>query len=109
MADRHLHNNFSTFLLVSKVRPNLKDLIQLEVATDWYNLGLQLDLEENKLNIIEQDNRQDSKTCQRKMFSRWLSSNKNASYQNLVKALIAINKMDIAEKVSQQFCKSQYC
>lgn len=94
---------------MSKAQPKLKDLIQLEVATDWYNLGLQLDLAESKLDVIEKDNRGDSRTCQRKMFSKWLSLNKEVGYQDLVKALIAINKMDIAEKVSQQFCKLRYC
>ena len=77
----------------------------LEVAPEWYYLGLQLDLSENTLNIIEKDTSHDASTCSRKMFSKWLSSNKDASYADLVDALVAIDKKDVADHVSQTFCK----
>jgi len=77
----------------------------LEVATDWYSLGLQLGLPEHVLNVIEQDNGNDCKTCTRKMFSKWLSTNKTADYKGLIEGLVAINKKDIAENVSQKYCK----
>ena len=79
--------------------------MRLEVAPEWYSLGLQLGLTENMLNVIEKDDGRDSSTCRRKMFSKWLSSNKDASYTGLVDALVAIDKKDIAEHVSQKFCK----
>ena len=86
-------------------RPKLRDLVGLKVAPEWYSLGLQLKLTEDALNIIEKDDGQDSPTCRRKMFSKWLSSNKDASYTDLVDALVVINKEDVAENVSQKFCK----
>lgn len=89
-------------------RPKLKDLVLLEVAPEWYTLGLQLNLAEDKLNIIESDVGHDVKTCTRKMFSKWLSSNKDASYTDLVDALVAIDKKDVAEHVSQKFCKLHF-
>ena len=79
--------------------------MQLQVAPEWYNLGLQLGLTESVLDIIDKDDGRDSSTCKRKMFSKWLSSNKDASYLDLVDALVAIDKKDIAENVSQKFCK----
>ena len=84
--------------------PKLRDLVRLEVSPEWYSLGLQLGLTENVLNVIECDGR-DVSTCGRKMFSKWLSSNKDANYTDLVDALLAIDKKDVAENVSQKFCK----
>ena len=82
--------------------------MRLEVAPEWYTLGLQLDLTENMLNIIEKDVGHDVSTCKRKMFSKWLSTNKDASYTDLVDALVAIDKKDVAENVSQKFCKLHF-
>ena len=79
--------------------------MRLEVAPEWYSLGLQLGLTENALNIIEKDDGRDSSTCRRKMFSKWLSSSKDANYTGLVDALVAIDKKNVAENVSQKFCK----
>jgi len=93
------------YLYFLLARPELKDLMKLEVVPEWYSLGLQLGLHEHTLNIIEKDNSKDSSVCMRKMFSKWLLTNKDASYTGLVDALIAIGKKVVAEKVSQQFCK----
>ena len=79
--------------------------MQLEVTPEWYSLGLELGLTEHVLDVIEKDYGRDSTTCKRKMFSKWLLSNEDASYTSLVDALIAIDKKAIAEKVSEQFCK----
>ena len=94
------------YVLIAK--PNLRDLVRLEVAPEWYSLGLQLGLTENTLNIIEKDISHDVSTCMRKMFSKWLSSSKDASYADLVDALVAIDKKDVAENVSQKFCKLRF-
>ena len=91
--------------LFSLAKPKLKDLVLLKVTTDWYSLGLQLDLTKDALDIIEKDNGTDSKTCKRKMFSKWLSSNKDANYTSLVDALVKLDKKAVAEDVSQKFCK----
>ena len=90
------------------VKPKLRDLIRLEVAPEWFSLGLELGVTENALNIIEKDHEKDVSTCMRKMFSKWLSSTKDPSYSGLVDALIVIKKKDVAEEVSQKFCELFY-
>ena len=95
-------------MYVRIAKPKLKDLVCLEVAPEWYPLGLQLGLTEDALNTIEKDNGHDSSTCKRKIFSKWLSSSKDASYTGLVDALVAIDKKDVAENVSQKFCKLRF-
>ena len=89
---------------VITAKPKLRDLMQLEITPEWYLLGLELGLTEHTLNVIESDNHGNSSTCKRKMFSKWLLSNKDASYTSLVDALVKIDKV-VAENVSQQFCK----
>ena len=79
--------------------------MQLEITPEWYLLGLELGLNEHALKIIESDNPGNLSTCKRKMFSKWLSSNKDASYTRLIDALVKIDKEVVAENVSQQFCK----
>ena len=59
------------------------------VAAKWYQLGvLLLDSNcENELNTIEADTRNDAETCCRKMFSRWLNTDEQASWDRLIRAL----------------------
>ena len=61
-------------------KPKLRDLIHLEVTLDWYPLGLTLGLPQHVLDVIEKDHANDSATCKRKMFSKWLCSIKNCTY-----------------------------
>ena len=86
-------------------KPKLRDLMRLQVTPDWYSLGLQLEVDQHALDVIETDDGRDANTCKRKMFSKWLVSNEDTSYTSLVDALVAIEKKDVAEKVSQHFCK----
>ena len=79
--------------------------MRLQVTPNWYSLGLELGLTQHALDVIEEDSGKNSNTCKRKMFSKWLLSDNDASYTSLVDALVAIDKKDVAENVSQQFCK----
>ena len=91
--------------IILLAKPSLRDLNRLQVAPQWYELGLELGLTKSDLDIIEKDDGRDSSTCRRKMFSKWLSSSNDASYSGLVDALVEIDKKDVAEFVSQKFCK----
>ena len=47
-----------------------EDLV--DISHQWYNLGLQLELEERTLKIIKSDNPRNSKHCLREMLTTWL-------------------------------------
>ena len=79
--------------------------MRLQVTPNWYSLGLELGLPQDTLDVIEEDSGRNSNTCKRKMFSKWLLSNEDASYTSLVDALIAIDSKGVAEEVSQKFCE----
>ena len=80
--------------LVSHVIPS--------VANHWYDLGLQLldPKYENELNIIEAD-KDDTKTCCRKMFSKWLNTDKLASWDKVIEALTLIGLDSVASNIKQ--------
>ena len=86
-------------------RPVLRDLVNHvtpSVANRWYDLGLQLldPKYENELNIIEAD-KDDIKTCCRKMFSKWLNTDKLASWDKVIEALTLIGLDNVASNIGQ--------
>ena len=89
-------------------RPRMKDLsknvISL-VATRWYDLGLEL-LEAKyvrNLKIIEANNRDDVSKCCRQMFMKWLETQTNASWSQLIQAVKSIEPPlnDVAVYIEQ--------
>ena len=72
------------------------------VANRWFDLGLQLldPKYENELNIIEAD-KDDTKTCCRKMFSKWLNTDKLASWDKVIEALTLIGLDNVASNIKQ--------
>ena len=69
---------------LSTIRPALKDLVSYvipQVASEWYNVGLQLDLEPYVLNEIENKDHQP-----RRMFDKWLQG-PSCSWQSVLNAV----------------------
>ncbi len=83
--------------------PKLKDLMRLKV-TDWYNVGLQLDLDDNALDAIEMSH-SDFGTQKRKMFTLWLHSDCSPSYQTLARALFLANENRVATDICTKYGK----
>ena len=73
------------------------------VTGQWYDLGLQLldPKDSHVLDTIEADTKNDSKTCCRKMFSKWLNKDLSASWDKLIEALITIGLSDVARSIKQ--------
>ena len=92
------------FLSSTVPEPILKDLLKVQTS-DWYALGLNLDVSEDELDYIEKDNRGDVKTCRRIMFRKWLKHN-NTTYQQLVVGLEAIGEETEAARLRKTFGKS---
>ena len=87
-------------------RPLFRDLVRYVVplvANDWYELGLYLldPKYENELDIIETNTKNDTKTCCRKMFSKWLETDKLASWDKLITALTVIGLDNVASDIEQ--------
>ena len=82
----------------------MKDLILIKV-TEWYELGLQLGVEDAELEVIEKDNQGDLKACRRNMFRAWLRITPSPSYQQLVEALVAVGEAKEADLLSKKYSK----
>jgi hypothetical protein len=83
-------------------KPKLKDLvIALRGVVECHDLGLQLDLPESTLKLI--DKHHDSKDHLRMMLSEWLQFDPEASWEKLATALERIGKNAIAADVRREF------
>ena len=84
--------------------PQLKDVVLIRVNS-WYDLGLQLDLEDSRLEAIKSTNHGNTEECRRDMFRTWLRSQTDPSYQQLVRALVAIGEQKEAKHLCEKYGK----
>ena len=71
-------------------RPKLKDInntVVIKFATNWKQLGRNLKIVDNLLNIIEKNHPHDSETCCSDMLNQWLDLTPNASWKLLNRAI----------------------
>ena len=84
--------------------PLLKDLVLVQVA-EWYDLGLQLAVEDEELDVIKKNNPGNLRACKREMFRKWLRITASPSYQQLVEALTAVGDVKEADQLSKKYGK----
>jgi len=68
----------------------MKDLNRYVVskyATEWKDIGIELDVDIDELNIIEKDHPGQSKTCFQKTLEKWLKGTPNATWRTMEVAL----------------------
>lgn len=71
-------------------KPQLKDIdnfVVIQCATHWKQLGKNLGVREDLLEIIAFNNERDCESCCSKMLIEWLDSNPNASWKILLNAI----------------------
>ncbi len=80
--------------------PILEAIITVD---DWHSLGLALDLEKYRLDVIYIDHSRNVRDCQKAMISLWLDTGK-ASWRALVRALASplVNRRDLAMKIADE-------
>lgn len=83
----------------------IKDVLKDGQFTDtvWYDLGLNLEISPNELDVIDKESNKDMSTCLRKMLTLWLQSG-NARPQLLANALDEMGNKTAAAKV-RKICK----
>ena len=74
----------------------MKDLnryVTRKYATDWYDIGVESDLNPDVLDLIRKDNLQQSVTCFQKTLKKWLKLNtEGATWKKLEVALTNVNR-----------------
>ena len=73
--------------------------IRPAVASKWYDLGVQLELDVNKLNTIKANHPGDVEQCCTDMYQFWLQSDLQASQEKLAIALQNIGFTTLLERV----------
>ena len=95
------------FTYMPEDHPIMKQLLEVmrtqHITTAWYELGLELLDNDIPLEEIKANNHDDVKDCCTKMFKKWLDTQPNASWTQLVSALNKIGLCTTADAVSKQY------
>ena len=83
----------------------MRTIEHIDIATKWYEIGLELVDSNKALKAIEADHPHNTNTCCRVMFEKWLEVKSDASWSQLVSALDNI-KMKAAADVVRKLFKS---
>ena len=90
----HLHVGF-----LENERPSVQDLnryVTRKFATDWCDIGIELGLEIDVLNVIEKENCHQSVVCFQKTLNKWAMLNtNNATWKSLEVALTNVNRIKL--------------
>ena len=73
-------------------------------APHWSSIGIELLLDNSQISTITKDHPSDHAECCRKMFALWLDENPQATWQNLLDALVSLSLNKLAYDVK----KSKY-
>ena len=74
-------------------------------VSNWYRLGLSLGLNPYNLDVINRDHWGDTESQTCKMFDRWLKTQPDASYEQLIKALHEVGDESVANSLCKKYGK----
>ena len=74
----------------------------LKEVTEWFSLGIHLDIPPYELKTIKEDHRGNSKLCKEEMVITWIRLGA-ASWSTLVGALCEIGRQGLAKKLARKF------
>ena len=66
----------------------------------WYQLGVQLDLEKSRLEIIKANHPNDVVAAKLELVSEWLNNDPDKSWDKLASALRQIGHINLSDKIS---------
>ena len=95
-------------VLILSSKPKRKDINRYsELHEKWYSLGIELEIEDDELDNLEEKYSDPHKRLI-KMFGIWLEKGEDPTYEKLIKALVDIDKRNIAESICAQLGKPKY-
>ena len=95
----------SVRVVMATARPTIKELSSelSDVVGKWRDLGIELEIPSGKLDAIKDDHGS-SKQRLTAMLEWWLSKYPKKGWKDIVDALRAIDKEDVADIVQQKYC-----
>ena len=85
-------------------RPSQYELLKYVKTTKWYELGLELNLDEDDLAFIEQDYRLDSAEALKQLLKKWLRECESPTWSTVVDALGKVGEKRRARRLQEIFC-----
>ena len=86
-------------------KPKRKDINKYcELDEEWYSLGTELEIEDEELENTEKQY-SDPHRRMIKVFGVWLEKGENPTYRKLLKALVNIDKKDVAQSLCMDLGK----
>ena len=92
------------FLTPAEVQCNLKNLLANVQTTNWYWLGLELNISEYDLDCIKVDHRGDTQTALMETLKLCLRQDPDLSWPKVAKALRNIKEYQNAKQIEDRFC-----
>ena len=93
------------FISILLSKPKLRTLNKYhDLSIEWYFLGAELEVDSEELNKIEKSYTND-RMRMIKSFGVWLEKGENPTYRRLIKALVDIDKKDIAQSICKDLGK----
>ena len=84
---------------ILSLKPKLKDINKYrELDDEFYSFGIELEVDDKELDNLEEKYSDPHKRLI-KMFGVWLEKEENPTYTKLIKALVNIDKKDIAQSL----------
>ena len=84
---------------ILSLKPKLKDINKYrELDDEFYSFGIELEVDDKELDNLEEKYSDPHKRLI-KMFGVWLEKGENPTYTKLIKALVNIDKKDIAQSL----------
>ena len=89
------------------VLPTLKALVnELNSVSDWYSLGINLDLKRHQISEIERNHRGDEKRCKTEILGCWLDNCAEPTWAAVAEALDLMEVHTVAEKIRHKYISS---
>ena len=94
--------------LLSLAQLTIKDLVsELHDVVRWFQLGIYLDISPPELMKIRADHRE-TEPCKTEMLVTWLRQTREASWSQVVRALVGMRMGTLAQKVALKYGESQH-
>ena len=85
------------------LKPKIEDLIDDVKTTQWYRLGLELEISQKEMDIIDEDCKRDTKEALKKTFKQWLKT-EEPTWRQIIAALRKIGENNCARELEQKYC-----
>ena len=87
-------------------QPTLRCLLtELDHVTDWFLLGIFLEIDKDRLTQIQENFPRDSNRCKIEMLGIWLKSCPQPTWDKMTQAALDAKEENVAKAIRQKYCK----